>query len=234
MKVAVCDDNISFLEEMKEILLKDVLVKNVEVYSNPEQLLEDIKEYDDFNLVFMDLEWGNEKSGLYWGEEFYKHMPHLPVVFITGYNDRFAQHIMLTKMNLLGYLTKPVHVDILHRYLGKADALQEKVTYLVMSIQGRTVSVHTKDIIYLESEAHKVMIHTEQETYTIYEKLSDVKDRLSEDFTQCHKSFIANMNYISVIDCKSLLLKNDIRLPVSRTFASQLRKDFFEFARKKI
>ena len=96
MKVAICDDNIPFLEEMKEILLNEVIVKDVEVYSNPEQLIEDVKEYDDFNLVFMDLEWGNVKSGLYWGEMIYKYMPHLPVVFITGYNDRFAQHILLT------------------------------------------------------------------------------------------------------------------------------------------
>lgn len=234
MKVAVCDDNISFLEEMKKILLNETLVKDVVIYSKPEQLLEDIKEFEDYNLVFMDLEWGNEKSGFYWGEQIYKCMPHLPVVFITGYNDKFAQYILLTNVNLLGYLTKPVHTEILHRYLVKADALNEKIECLVMSIQGRAVSVHTKDIIYLESEAHKVMIHTKKGIYTIYEKLSDVKERLSKEFTQCHKSFIANMNYISVIDSKVLTLKNGTNLPVSRTFSTQLRKDFFEFARKKI
>ena len=234
MKVAVCDDNIPFLEEMKEILLREGLVKNVITYSNPEHLIGDIKEFDDFDLVFMDLEWGCKKTGLYWGEEIYKLMPHLPVVFITGYNDRFAQHILLTNVNLLGYLTKPVHTDILHRYLVKADSLHDKIEYLVMNIQGRTVSVHTKDIIYIESEAHKVMVHTEQETYTTYEKLSEVKERLSDDFAQCHKSFLVNMNCISVIDSKALVLKNKIELPVSRTFSVQLRKEFFEFARKKI
>ena len=234
MKIAVCDDNVPFLEEMKEILLKEGLVKNVVTYSKPEQLLADIREYEDFNLVFMDLEWGNEKNGLYWGEEIYKVAPHLPVVFITGYNDKFAQHILLTNVNLLGYLTKPVHTDILHRYIVKADARQERIEYLVMSIQGRTVSVHTKDIVFLESEAHKVLVHTEQKTYTIYEKLSDVMGRLSEAFTQCHKSFVVNMNYISVIDSKTLRLKNNMKLPVSRTYSAQIRKDFFEFARKKI
>lgn len=234
MKIAVCDDNVPFLEEMKEILLKEGLVKNVITYSKPEQLLADIREYEEFNLVFMDLEWGNEKNGLYWGEEIYKLAPHLSVVFITGYNDKFAQHILLTNVNLLGYLTKPVHTDILHRYIVKADALQERIEYLVMSIQGRTVSVHTKDIVFLESEAHKVLVHTEKETYTIYEKLSDVKERLSEAFTQCHKSFVVNMNYISVIDSKTLRLKNNMKLPVSRTYSTQIRKDFFEFARKKI
>jgi len=234
MKVAICDDNIPFLEEMKEILLKEALVNDVIVYSNPEQLLGDIKEFDDFDLVFMDLEWENERTGLYWGEEIYKFMPHLPVVFITGYNDKFAQHILLTNVNLLGYLTKPVHTDILHRYLVKADALHERIEYLVMNIQGRTVSVHTKDIVYVESDAHKVTVHTEQDTYTSYEKLSDVKERLSEDFAQCHKSFLVNMNYISVIDSKTLKLKNEIEIPVSRTFSTQLRKEFFEFARKRI
>lgn len=234
MKIAVCDDNIPFLKEMKEILLKEVLVKNVIIYSKSEQLLADIREYEDFDLVFMDLEWGNEKTGLCWGEEIYKTVPHLPVVFITGYNDKFAQHILLTRVNLLGYLTKPVNTDVLHRYLVKADALQERIECLVMSIQGRTVSVHTKDIIYLESESHKVMVHTEQEIYTFYEKLSDVKERLSKVFTQCHKSYVVNMNYISIIDSKSLKLKNGIEIPVSRTFSTQLRKDFFEFARKKI
>ena len=234
MKIAVCDDNIPFLEEMKEILLKETMVKTVVTYSKPDQLISDIKEYEEFNLIFMDLEWENEKTGLYWGEEIYKSAPHLPLVFITGYNDRFAQHILLIKVNLLGYLTKPVNTDVLHRYLVKADALHERIEYLVMNIQGRTVSVHTKDIIYIESDAHKVVVHTIQDTYTSYEKLSDVKERLSGDFAQCHKSYLVNMNYISVMDSKALMLKNKIELPVSRTFATRLRKEFFEFARKKI
>ena len=234
MKVAICDDSIPFLEEMKKILLKETFVETVMTYSKPDRLLGDIKENEGFDLVILVLEWECGKNGFYWGEEIYKTAPHLPVVFITGYNDRFAQHVLLAKANLLGYLTKPVDADVLHRYLLKADALYERIEYLAMNIQGRVVSVHMKDIIYIESDAHKVNVHTEQEVYTIYEKLSEVKKRLSKDFSQCHKSFLVNMNCISVIDSKGLVLKNEIELPVSRTFGTQLRKDFLKFARKKI
>ena len=218
---------------MKKILLNEIFVETVITYSKPDRLLGDIKEHEGFDLVILVLEWECGKTGFYWGEEIYKTAPHLPVVFITGYNDRFAQHVLLTKVNLLGYLTKPVDTEILHRYLVKADALCERIEYLVMKIQGRIFFVHMKDIIYIESEAHKVKVHTGQEVYTIYEKLSEIKERLSKDFAQCHKSFLVNMNCISVIDSKGLVLKNEIELPVSRTFSTQLREDFLKFARKK-
>lgn len=58
LKLAVCDDNPLFLEEITEVLETDQRVGEVSVYENPENLLEEIgKKEKNFDAVFMDIEF---------------------------------------------------------------------------------------------------------------------------------------------------------------------------------
>ena len=62
LRLAVCDDSVLFLREMQEILETDERVESVDVYENPENLMEDIdKGKTDFDAIFMDI--ADEASG---------------------------------------------------------------------------------------------------------------------------------------------------------------------------
>lgn len=231
MRAAICDDNLIFLEEMKSRLEKKNVIKDVKIFSSPLELLLQINEGIIFDLVFMDLDWGSDekKNGFQWGEELCQIVPDLSIIFITGYNDRFAQHVLLSNVNLIGYITKPVNDEILDQYLQKAKESRKEPQYLMLSKQGGRISVLLDDIIHIESHDHKVCVYTEKECHTIYEKLSEVEKRLTNEFVQCHKSFVVNMNWISSLEGKKIILRNGKEIPVSRTYNNKVRDTFFDF-----
>lgn len=230
MKIAVCDDNLIFLDEMRAILLKHKTIEKVETFSSPLELLMQVTKAKDYDLVFMDLDWKNElKTGFQWGEELYQIIPDLPIIFITGYNDCFAQQVLLAKANILGYMTKPIDFSILDRYLEKARNNMGAQEYLVISRQSGRMSILMDDIIHIESHNHKAYIFTEREHFVVYEKLSELKDRLSKRFIQCHKSFVVNLEWIRSFEGKHFQMRSGKEIPISRTYGKFAKRDFFEY-----
>lgn len=230
MRAAVCDDNVIFLEEMRRELCCNHGFEEVRIYSEIETFFESIENEEKYDIVFLDLDWKEGTvTGLELGEKLYELAPHIPVILVTGYNDRFAQHILLTKMNLIGYLTKPVDKELIERYIRKAWDSRKQVQYLNISCQGKSIRIQADKIIHIESHNHKIHIFTENESYEVYEKLSDILKRLPKDFVQCHKSFLVNLNWISSIEGKEIIMQSDKHIPISRTYQENIRERFFEF-----
>lgn len=83
------------------------------------------------------------------------------------------------------------------------------------------------DIIYIESINRRIHIRTLQEeislsTYTLHGLMEDLED----DFIQCHKGFIVNVEYIGRVDkTNNLVMMREIekQVPIGRKFRDQLR-----------
>lgn len=230
IKVAVCDDNVIFLENMKAALQKDARVSEIELYHDPEDFWDAVTGlHRDFDVVFMDIELGKAKTGINYAQELYDIVPRLSIIYVTGYNDRYAQHILLADTNLIGYLTKPLDEILLRRYLDKVCKKKNKNTFLTFDIRGKTFMVLAETILYIESHNHTVSIHTEQETYVSYEKLSDLRKRLPKYFIQCHKSFLVNMKHISSLEPGKLKVRDSHLVPVSKSCVAETRAAFFRY-----
>lgn len=230
MRAAVCDDNVIFLKEMQQELFENHDFEEVHIYSEIEKFFENIENGEKYDIVFLDLDWREgEITGLELGEKLYEHAPHLPVILVTGYNDRFAQHILLSEMNLVGYLTKPVNKELLAQYVKKIRTKSRLPQYLIISCQGRALRLQTEKIIHVESHNHKIYVFMENEMHVVYEKLSDILKRLPEEFVQCHKSFLVNLNWISSIEGKEIIMQSEKRIPISRTYQENIRERFFDF-----
>lgn len=231
MRVAICDDNFIFLKELERKLNNHYLITQTCVYSSPLELVLSIQEGEWYNLIFMDIDCGvdEERNGFQWGEEISMILPDVSIIFITGYNDRFSQHILLTKANILGYMTKPVDETILECYLKKAKDRKREPKYLIISTQGVKISVAMGKIIYIESCNHKAIIYTEETEYMIYEKLTDIQKRLLKNFIPCHKSYIVNMDYVSTYEGKLLCMRNGKKIPISRSNAKKVKEELFRY-----
>lgn len=115
-----------------------------------------------YDAVLMDIDWRQEKTGMDIAEQLYKMLPRAKIIYVTGYNDRFSQHVFLHRANLCGYLVKPVDPEILVKNLQKAEKLLslENDGGLFLNINGSMVHVLFYEIIYIESRDHVVTIHT--------------------------------------------------------------------------
>lgn len=99
--------------------------------------------------------------------------------------------------------------------------VNEKTTSTVMEfkVNSNTVLINTKDIIYLESFSHYLIVHTVNASFQIREKISAARQQFEKyRFIQIHKSYLVNKKYIKTIKAKSCLLTNNITLPIGKTF----------------
>ena len=229
LNIAVCDDDPVFLARMREQLDRDGRVGTVTLYSAPKAFLEavDAGAGNDLDAVLMDISFEERPSGLQCATALYRTAPQVAVVYVTGYID-YAQHILLEEANVAGYLTKPVDPVLLGRYIDKLMLARRARRELTLSVRGRTLTIPAMSVQYIESRNHTAHIHTVSGgTLTVYEKLSALLDKLPEQFVQCHKSFLVNLEQVERMEPRALLLRSGVSVPVSRARSQQTREAFF-------
>lgn len=83
--------------------------------------------------------------------------------------------------------------------------------------EGKKLFIKTKklmldyaDILYIESRAKKVEIHTvdEKESIEIYATMEELEGQLGEGFYRCHRAYIVNMAHITEYSRDTITLTN--------------------------
>lgn len=121
MQVAICDDENIFLEQL-EVLLKSIPeIEKADSYNSVDKLCQQLECGYRYDIIFMDIEWNAAKeNGTHYASRINELYPDIQIIFVTAYNDRFAEAIFWEPVNLCGYLLKPVQKDNLLLLLEKA------------------------------------------------------------------------------------------------------------------
>lgn len=231
MRVAICDDNRIFLEALEQQLLAFPFVSGVVAFSRIDCFFASLRSGEQYDLVMMDIDWGDGGggNGISYGEQLYTLAAQIPLIYVTAYNDRYAQQVLLKKSNLVGYLTKPVDRDLLEKYLRKVMTMYRPEEQVAVLTQGGVVSLDSRRIVYVESQNHITIVHTETMVCKTREKLSELFLRLPDTFLQCHKSYAVNMHWVRRMVPGYLILRNGQQVPISRSRSTQTREEVFRF-----
>ena len=234
MKLAICDNEILFLNQFLTLCQNYSCIDELVPFQDGDLLLAEVKAGSSFDAVFMDIDFGNKKTGIDYSQELYEINPQIRLVYITGFTDRFVQHVFLSPSNMIGFLTKPVDKDILSSILDKLQSSldQDKQTLFCIVGKSDSVSLPIPSIFYLESNAHKSLIYTAEEIHSVYERLSALKERLPSCFLACHKSYIVNMNKIKRIEKNVIILENQTEIPISKSQYTNVKKAYFRYMQK--
>ncbi|MGL5436056.1 MAG: LytR/AlgR family response regulator transcription factor [Lachnospiraceae bacterium] len=234
MRIAVLDDEKQCLDDLKK-LLKDIpLVKEVITFSTPQQLFFSLNCREQLDVIIMDIDLsktGTKENGIDIAVQLKISNPEIQIIYLTGYNEKFAQQIFLKNANFYGYILKPVELSILKKNLENA---QERIknsqkNRLTIIHKNRPYTLFSNSIIYLESIGHKVVIHTASESMTCYEKLDELQARLGNYFLRCHKSYLINMDEVARLERNKFILLNGWEIPVSKPKYDSTRKQFFKY-----
>lgn len=231
MKIALCDDEKSVLKTLHEKVLDIPYVSNVKDFRKLKTFRESIEDGEDFDVVLMDIDWNEEVNGIDVAERLFEKDPSIQVIFVTGYNEMYSQSIFLQKLNLCGYLVKPVnteYLDILLKKAAKKVSINNK-NALLLKKKGEIYAIPFEQIIYLESRGHQVTVHSIKDHIQCYEQLEKIKKDLPEHFMQCHKSYIVNMNYIEKIEKNRIYLTTGADMPISKAKYGESRKSYFAY-----
>lgn len=234
MKLWICDDLQASAEDLAGLLQtrEDVSTR---IFTDPAQLLQSLEKAEDLpDAVILDIDYGGRPEGLNTGKAILSKFPNLPVLFVTAYSDQYAQLVLLDCPGTFGYLTKPFSREVIHRYLEKLQTWLEGRRVLKVRQKGQTVQIPESIIVYIESFNHRADIHTTHETISVYERLSDLLDRLSGTFFSPHQSYLVNLDHVVRTDTAHMVLDTGMEVPISRKNKKIVQTRFCEHLQKKM
>lgn len=130
--------------------------------------------------------------------------PAVQVIFTTGYQEFAVEAFNLSAAD---YLVKPIEKVRFFLALQKAKlALQfhkredTPKNKLVIKSQNSFVYLDVLEILFIEKDGRKTVLHTENDVYETLESLQEMEERLPNYFFKTHRSFLVNLRKINQIE----------------------------------
>lgn len=215
-------------------------IENVDTYQDIRKLKKEFQEGNRPDVLIMDIchefnpalpKTKERQEGIDYAYELNQRYPELQIIYMTEDVKKYSQHIFLKPVNLLGYLTKPVDLIILKKLLEIAKEKQKQNDEKRVTIMCRNHKqiFYLDEILYLESRAHRTMIHTYEGEEVCRDKISDLEQRMGDTFVRCHQSFLVNMKYIRRIENESFKLENGEEISISKRRYVETKNRYFAY-----
>lgn len=217
MRIAICDDDPIFVEQLKKYLSEylNKYRKNsstVSVFTSGESLLADPEKKE---IVFLDIEMPG-MNGIYVGNELKRKNRNVLIFIVTSYIEYLDEAM---RFQVFRYLSKPLDKQRLFRNLQDAFHIYTHSSIRI-PIETKT-GVHTvfaADIVSVEAFGRRVVVHTTDQDYESVNHMAYWSEHLpASSFFQTHRSYIINLKHVTEFD-KTLihLYKNQFSAYLTR------------------
>ncbi|MDO3641251.1 LytTR family DNA-binding domain-containing protein [Mucilaginibacter sp. L3T2-6] len=150
------------------------------------------------------------------------------IVFVTGRREFGPEAFALSALD---YLLKPVSYERFLQCVARLRTPAEQpgtassFFFVKTGAKGRLEKICIPEIIYISAALNYVEIHFKERTVLTYLSFSDLLEKLPADqFLRIHKSYIVNLESVSVLEYGQLVLYSGITLPIGRVFRDTLQK----------
>ena len=215
-KILIVEDEIIIAYYISEILQEEQF-KLVKIANDAKTAISEMKTFLP-DIILMDINLNGKNEGITLSKN---KNDNATVIFITGQQD-FALMSEAIRTKPYGYLTKPIKKVDLMAAIGLV--IQKNQTQSFQFKDGYdTVNLDYDAINYIEADGNYVNIYIASKKYTIRQSLNTIAEQLPADiFVQSHRSFLVNKTKIQRITATTIFIR-DIEIPLSRTFAKQLK-----------
>lgn len=237
IRVAICDDELSQLEEIQRATEKYFSKKNESVdystFDNAFMLLEEMEKKGGFDIVLMDICMpgilGTDAAA-----EIRKRREKTEIIFLTTSKD-FA--IEAFSLQATHYLVKPFEQsefdEAMERaMLGYNKKRSSKVVLKLIGGGMRVISV--EDIVYIESIAHvqNVYLNTGaciQVRHSLMQLLKIFEDIVPGQFVSPYRGYVVNQKEICTIKASCIEMCNGKEIPLVKHEYRQFQKCYFNY-----
>ncbi|WP_456440574.1 LytR/AlgR family response regulator transcription factor [Psychroserpens sp.] len=199
-------------------------IPNLELIASCKNAFEVIEVLQNQNadILFLDINMP-KLSGL----SLLKTMQQRPNVIITTAYTEYA--VEGFELSVTDYLLKPFSLE---RFLQAVLKVQQKqntqIETIVLKEESTSKSIFVKsdkkliklnldDINHIEAYGNYIKIFTNKMVLTP-QTLSDFLEKLPDNFLRIHKSFVINFNKLKLIDGNQILLNNNTKLPIGKSY----------------
>lgn len=225
MKIAIVDDEKYWRESVVQTVKQQYCKDNIELdlYKNGIDYLRSREKYD---ITFIDIEMPEldgfdtiNRARKYNGEGIY--------IILTTHTEMSRKGYMV---NAFRYIDKTRLEEELIEAVSSANILlgrNEKVKVNVVG-EGQQELI-LKNIYYIETEKHCILIHTKHGVIRCSNNLRDIEKLLSDKwFYRCHNSYVVNLDEIRTVKDNIIYMNNGSDIDVSKRKLYEFRKAYLK------
>lgn len=227
MRILICDDNPLIIEQLHKYITQYFLNHKLKLpeiisYSCGDELLLDTGSKD---IVFLDIEMPGV-DGIYVGNRLKKENAKVIIIVVTSFAEYLDEAM---RFHVFRYLSKPIDKQRFLRNLKDAlQLLNSSNSQIVVETKQGAYTISTSDIICIEAQAGKVIVHTVSKDYDSIHNIQHWNNTLKEPcFYQTHRSFIVNFAYITDFNNSAIhLYNNQISAYLTRRKYSDFKSNY--------
>lgn len=227
LHLAICDDDSATVQANQEIA-EDCLKRcgsagEIAAYTHSDNLLYDITEDRFFfDLILLDIEMPGS-TGMELAGKIRPFLPNVKIIFITSHVE-YA--IDAFELSIFRYVPKQDREKRLPAAICDAIRLIQLEEGKVYTIQtnSRLEKIPYKEILYIERDGKNASITTNGGTARVRKSLQQVYEELAaEEFLFIDRGCIVNLIHVMQVRDGSVILKNDVALPISRSHLQEVK-----------
>lgn len=225
LKIAIVEDSPEYAKALNDYCARYAGEKgkqfHVDVYQNGLDFVS--AETSDYDIIMLDIKMPY-MNGLQTAQKIRETNASVCIVFITSM-QQYAIHGYAVQA--ADFLVKPVQYNVfsfkMDRIVGIAERSRGQT--IVIKTNKAMKRLDTADMIYVETQLHKVIYHTKDAAYETWGSMKSTCAQLpASDFALCNSCYLVNLRYVEEINSTSVILTGGAELPISR----MKRKSFLD------
>lgn len=228
LRIAICDDAPLQRKALTEMVRRTLDSRNIEYslfeFSCGEELLRSSECYD---IYLLDIRM-EKLSGIETARKIRQTNVKAGIIFVTALKEYVFDAFDVRAFH---YILKPVQEeslrDILISLLAQIDM---KEGFILVKAMNQSMKVLQKDILYIEAQLRKVILHTQDAVIEYYHKLSVLEREMDGHFFfRCHRSYLVNLSHVLSYDSSRITLRNLENIPLSKYKYDAFTKKFMYY-----
>ena len=230
MNCIIIDDDAMSRKVLEDLIERTDFLTLVNSYSDAINAMNAFQGDNDINLIFLDVEMP-EMTGL----EFLRTLNDPPQIIIVSGQEKYALEAF--EYEVVDYLLKPITLQRFYKSVNKAykrfneKNQVEKIDneIFIKKKNATLVRLSYDDILWIEALENYVIVSTFDEKFTIHFTMKSITQKLPQKrFKRVHRSYIVNINKISIIEDNSVVIKTKTGsklIPIGKSYKDNLMDD---------
>lgn len=232
MKIAICDDNQTVLNDESTLIhsvLDELYIEHsIDVFYSPVDLLNSNTKYE---IVILDIEM-EEMNGIQTAQKLKMVNKDCFIFFVTNYESYLDEAF---NQRAFRYWTKPLdRRKLIYGFQSVIEELKSKQQEILITINNKPKQIFVRNIIYIYMENKKLHIVTikgeiitNDTLKSVYEQLKDI-----DYFVESARGYYVNLNYVkgythNTIQC--VCNQKTYNIYISRRKYNQFHKAFIDW-----
>ncbi|MBE5867793.1 MAG: response regulator transcription factor [Lachnospiraceae bacterium] len=235
IKIAFCDDELSVLSEIRELLDQYCLECNQKIeymsFQSTLNLLAEIERGARFDILLLDILMPGE-NGMEAAAEIRNYDSNIKIIFLTS-SPEFA--VESYSVNAFFYQLKPIHRETFFELLDKAfsECEKEHTSSLILRCKNGITRIEARRLEYCEVIHRTLFIHlTNGKVLESVGSMDELYNQLLPFgcFSRPHRSYVVNLEHIQNLSYRAITMSCMMEIPIPRGKYQEIKDAYLKYA----